>query len=254
MKKTILLLAGLLSLSLPVVIQAQSYTNSYGVWNYTATNGMITINSFQGYGSSSTGSNSTVTVPSVINGLPVTAIGQQAFYGDYMTLTGLTIPNSVTSIGTFAFAECTYLTNTLLGTGITNIGNSAFQGDNSLKGAYFLGNAPSYGTNYDPFVQDNNCTIYYLQSNAGWSNTFAGRPAVPWNPIMPPLGISTYSNHPVLFFAMPASFPTSVGSNYSVQMTTNLASGNWVTITNYVSLICVQITNAPSPAFFRLQP
>jgi hypothetical protein len=36
-------------------------------------------------------------------------------------------------------------------------------------------------------------------------------------------------------------------------MTTNLASGNWVTLTNCVPLISLQVTNAPSHAFFRLQ-
>jgi hypothetical protein len=52
---------------------------------------------------------------------------------------------------------------------------------------------------------------------------------------------------------MPASFPTSIGTNYVLQMSTNLAVGNWVTVTNGLPFIGVQISNAPSPAFFRLQ-
>jgi alpha-tubulin suppressor-like RCC1 family protein len=63
----------------------------------------------------------------------------------------------------------------------------------------------------------------------------------------PALGISTYSNLPVIFF------PTATGTTYVLQMTTNLASGNWVTVTNGIPFSGLQITNAPSPAFFRLQ-
>ncbi len=59
------------------------------------------------------------------------------------------------------------------------------------------------------------------------------------------LGISTYSNQPVVLF--PAN-----GWNYSVQMTTNLASGNWVTLTNGIPFSAVQFTNVPNTALFRL--
>ena len=253
MKKAPLFLIGLLILILPVAVQSQSYTNSYGVWGYSTNNGTVTITKFQGYGSSFTSSNSAVTVPSSINGLPVTTIGPSALYGDYMALTSITLPNSVTSIAQFAFAQCTYLTNALIGNGVTNIGDYAFSGDNDLLAIYFLGNAPDYSTNY-VFSGDRNATAYYTPPASGWSNTFAGLPTVVWNPPMPALGIGAYSNCPVLFFSLPASFPTSVGTNYVLQMTTNLASSNWVTVTNGVSIICVQITNATSPTYFRLQP
>ena len=63
----------------------------------------------------------------------------------------------------------------------------------------------------------------------------------------PNLGISTYNNSPVVFY------PTAIGTNYTLRMTTNLASPNWVTVTNGVPFSGVQITNAPSNAFFQLQ-
>ena len=62
----------------------------------------------------------------------------------------------------------------------------------------------------------------------------------------PALGISIYGNQSVVFF------PTSTGTNFVLQMTTNLASGNWATVTNGIPFSGLQITNAPSPAFFRL--
>lgn len=246
MKKTIPIFAGLLALALPGAVRAQSYyTNSYGVWSYTTTDGAVMIIQFE-----DNGSNAVVAVPGSINGLPVTALGEIALGGDSML--SVTVPNSVTSIRISAFTQCSYLTNALIGSGVTNIEGYAFQGDNNLKAIYFLGNAPHYSTN-GIFFGDNSATVYYLPSTTGWTNTFAGLPTMPWNPPLPPLGVATYSNQPVLFFATPAAFPASIGTNYALQMSTNLASSNWVTVTSGVALISIQITNVPSNAFFRLQ-
>jgi uncharacterized repeat protein (TIGR02543 family) len=48
------------------------------------------------------------------------------------TLTGITIPNSVTSIGFCAFNNCTSLTSVTIPDSVTSIGNSAFGGCTSL--------------------------------------------------------------------------------------------------------------------------
>jgi hypothetical protein len=48
-------------------------------------------------------------------------------------------------------------------------------------------------------------------------------------------------------------FPTAAGAGYMVQMTTNLTSGDWVTVTNGVPFTGLEVTNAPGTAFFRLQ-
>ena len=66
-----------------------------------------------------------ITLPSLINGLPVTAIASEAFEGDYNAFDSVTVPNSITSIGAYAFTSCS-LTNVFVGTGVTNIGNDAF--------------------------------------------------------------------------------------------------------------------------------
>lgn len=52
-------------------------------------------------------------IPEVIEGLPVTTIGAQAFY-KCINLTGLIIPNTVKEIQTGAFAECINLKNVAL--------------------------------------------------------------------------------------------------------------------------------------------
>jgi hypothetical protein len=68
----------------------------------------------------------------------------------------------------------------------------------------------------------------------------------PAQPTPVPLGIATVSNLPVVVW--PAS-----ATNCVLQMTTNLASGDWVTVTNGIPFSGLRIPNAPSgAAFFRL--
>ena len=61
----------------------------------------------------------TTTIPNSI-----TSIGDYAFYGS--GLTSITIPNSVTSIGDRAFYGCTGLTSITIPNSVTSIGNGAF--------------------------------------------------------------------------------------------------------------------------------
>ena len=162
-----ILLPLVLLLTLPAVVQAQ--------FNFTTNDGTIT-----GY----TGSGGVVNIPSTINDLPVTGIGNYAF--QYCTnLTSVTVPNSVTNIGEFAFYYCRSLTSITIGNGVTNIGNYAFYYCTSLTGIYFQGNAPHLGSYV--FLAVGNATVYYLPGTTGWwgpkgEPMFGGRPTVLWNP------------------------------------------------------------------------
>jgi hypothetical protein len=118
------LLLVLLLLALPEVVQAQSYTNSYGIWGYTTTNATITITKY-------TGSATELYIPSAINGLPVTSIGELAFDFDN-ALDNVTAPNSVTNIGWEAFLNCGGLKEVTLGTNLITIGNAVFAGCTNL--------------------------------------------------------------------------------------------------------------------------
>lgn len=66
-----------------------------------------------------------VVIPSEIEGLPVTSIGEQAFNACY-NLTSVDIPDSVTNIGIQAFIGCSGLTSIKIPDSVTNIGASAF--------------------------------------------------------------------------------------------------------------------------------
>ncbi len=117
--KNLLLL--LLLLGLPGVVQAQDAysTNADGsIYTYsTNADGSANIVAYAG-------PPWVVTIPTNINGLTVTSIGEDAFLGD--SLPSVTIPGSVTSIGEFAFGNCFNLTNATIDNGVTSIGDDAF--------------------------------------------------------------------------------------------------------------------------------
>jgi hypothetical protein len=71
-----------------------------------------------------------LTIPTTINNLVVTIIGNSAFntyYGN-TSPTSVMFPNSVTNIGDYAFSSSTNLTNVIFGTNTISIGNEVFFG------------------------------------------------------------------------------------------------------------------------------
>ena len=66
-----------------------------------------------------------LTIPSSVDGRSVTSIGDYAFL-DCSGLTSVTIPSGVTSIGDAAFSGCSGLTSVTIPSGVTSIGDAAF--------------------------------------------------------------------------------------------------------------------------------
>ncbi|MBR4319363.1 MAG: leucine-rich repeat protein, partial [Oscillospiraceae bacterium] len=111
-KKDILVLALALCMTqtaLPVTemltASAADEELTFNELRYTIENGEVTISGFDAKTES-------VSIPSEIDGLPVTKIGGTAFYGS--TLTSVTIPEGVTEIGSGAFWHSKQLTEVVL--------------------------------------------------------------------------------------------------------------------------------------------
>ena len=91
-----------------------------------------------------TGSGESVMIPSKYNGYPVTSIGEYAFY-ECTNLTSVTIGNRVTSIEDSAFESCENLTSVEIGNGVTSIGWSAFDCCTSLTNIVIPDSVTSIG-------------------------------------------------------------------------------------------------------------
>lgn len=77
-----------------------------------------------------TGSTSAVVIPREIVGYPVSRIEDNAFRGS--AVTSIIVPDTVTEIGWFAFADCLSLTSVTLPASVSSIGYGAFDGCHSL--------------------------------------------------------------------------------------------------------------------------
>ena len=103
------------------VILCSAYQASYGLtsgdYTYTSNASGVTITSYNGSGGF-------VAIPQLINGQQVKIIGDSSF-SNCTTLTGVTIPSGVVSIGSAAFYNCR-ITNVDIPEGVTNIGSYAF--------------------------------------------------------------------------------------------------------------------------------
>lgn len=78
------------------------------------------------------GTDTEITIPEEIDGKKVTSIGLYAFR-DCSSLNNITIPEGVTSIWSFAFYNCSSLSSIMLPAGVTYIGHSTFSGCSRLS-------------------------------------------------------------------------------------------------------------------------
>ncbi len=118
--KSLVLLACMVSalLLLTGSASASGYFTYGDYYVYRDSNNKLTIDEYLGYASN-------LTIPSSIQGYPVVAIDGFAFQ-DCGTLTSVTIPSSVKTIGYYAFDNCSSLSTVILPAGLTTISSSTF--------------------------------------------------------------------------------------------------------------------------------
>jgi len=91
-----------------------------------------------------------VNIPYEIGGVAVTSIGDRAFNvkasPSYKKITSITIPDSIISIGDYAFSYCSGLTSITIPDSVTNIGTSAFSGCSSLTSITIPDSVTKIGT------------------------------------------------------------------------------------------------------------
>ncbi|MBO4954170.1 MAG: leucine-rich repeat domain-containing protein [Clostridia bacterium] len=97
-----------------------------GIYTYSISNGEATITEC------SDSVSGELVIPDTLGGYPVTYIGVGAF-GSCISLTSITISDSVTNIGDRAFYGCDSLESITIGRGVTSIGGRAFDVGNKLN-------------------------------------------------------------------------------------------------------------------------
>ena len=109
-----------------VVHAEEAETQRFGDYSYTiGEDETATITHYHG-------TDTEITIPTMLGGYPVTVIGDKAFYGGEL-LTSVTIPEGVTEIGIYAFYFCTSLTDLTIPSSVTHFGSHAFADSAWLK-------------------------------------------------------------------------------------------------------------------------
>ena len=117
-------------LTTPTDVKAATFTDESGItWAYTLSNNQAT-NVYKSGGTLT----STLTIPAYLNEYPVVSIGRNNSSYNILnstanntTITEIVLPETLTSIGNYAFKGCTGLTSVTIGSSVTSIGNYVFQ-------------------------------------------------------------------------------------------------------------------------------
>ena len=142
---------------------------TYGIYTYEVSKYSTTIT---GCNRSAKGA---ITIPSKIDGKPVTSIGDWAFK-DCTGLTSIMIPNSVTSIGNGTFNGCSSLTSITIPDSVTSIGYYAFWDCTGLTSITIPNSVTRIG-----YVAFSGCTGLTSINVASGNNYYSGNNGVLFN-------------------------------------------------------------------------
>ena len=123
-------------------------------YEYAIENGEAIITGYTGNGGD-------ITIPSILDGFPVTAIDDWAF-GFCENLTAVTIPEGVMTIGRYAFRNCSNLTTVSVPNSVVEIGRAAFDYCSNLKRIYVGESNTAYSSDQHGVLFNQDKTILIL--------------------------------------------------------------------------------------------
>ena len=210
-----------------------------------------------------TGTGGALTIPSVINGLPVTAIGDNAFR-NCTTLTSVTIPASIASIGVAPFIGCSNLTSinviapnanysSLNGVLFNNTQTTLIEFPAGLGGSYTIPNGViTIGYAFDGCTQLTSVTIpnsvVTIGSYAFANCTGLGNVAIPNS--VTTIGSGAFNGCPGLTTVTIPTGVTTIGSstfNGDPGLTTVTIPNGVATIGSYAFFACPNLTSVTIP-------
>ncbi len=173
------LLAFMFVLSVCPIAMAQSVVKVDGI-TYIINGDSAEVNAYSGNGGE-------VVIPSKVNGVPVTSIGNYAFaeeYGvtdDAKRITSVSVPYTVKTIGKGAFMECTKLKKVELSSSVTTLGDALFWYCESLEKVLVFPDTKAIGENV--FAKCPLLTVYCESGSA--AEAYAKSNGVKTKPIYP---------------------------------------------------------------------
>ena len=150
MKASLVLLTALFITSAHQTLSGESS----GDWTYSVSDSQATITGYSGVGGA-------VEIPAVVNEISVVKVGSgdlinNIFGNGNTTVTSVTIPDSVTSIGDFAFGYCTNLTSITIPESVTSIGDIALYSCTNLTSVNIPDSVTSIGVSAFSFCTNLN--------------------------------------------------------------------------------------------------
>ena len=115
------------------------------------------------------GETAELVIPERMKGMPVTTIQKNSRYlfGWNSAMKSVALPNTVTTIDSYAFEDCTAMEAVFIPASVTEIRNGAFAGCEGLKDVYYTGTKTQW-RQLTKWYNGNSCltdaTIHYVQS------------------------------------------------------------------------------------------
>ena len=164
-------------------------------------------------------------------------IAHHLYRDENTEITTLTIPNNVTSIGDYAFSNCSGLTSVVIGNGVMSIGSQAFSGCNSLTSIDIPNSVTSIGER--AFQSCIGLTAIEIPSSVTTIGDYAFSGCNN-------LAIVTISSNPILSKSYSSS--SNLNTIFGSQVTKYVIGENITSIGSYAFYGCAKLTSVVIPS------